>query len=141
MLAEIATATNAQLGTWVIILFAVINGSVGIIGVFSLFATRREFDKLDVRVTKLEEGSVEVVRELSSMAESIRKEVRQHKDELLLSADRRSSVLHNRINPVTVNLSEIKGSMEAFTQSFNSFSEIIKALARERNGSGRSDKQ
>lgn len=123
MFAEVGAATNAAFGQWMIIVFAVINGAVGIVGIFSLFATRREMDKIDSRVSKLEETS-----------DTIRNEMRKMKDELTYSADRRSSVLHNRINPVIENLAGVKAAQEAFVGSFDNFTAVMKAMMeRERN--------
>jgi tetrahydromethanopterin S-methyltransferase subunit B len=114
--------SNAAVGTWVIILFMVANGAVGIVGIFSLFATRREVDKIDGRVDKLETANG-----------TVREEMRKMKDELTYSADRRSSVLHSRINPVVENLAALKASSEAFVTCFDNFTEVMKTLVtRER---------
>jgi hypothetical protein len=60
--------------------------------------------------------------------------MRKQKDELLYSADRRSSVLHNRINPIVENLAALKASNEAFVKVFENFTSVIKAWCeRERD--------
>lgn len=115
-------AGATEVGMWVIVAFLVINGVGGLMGLLSFFATRREVDKLDHRVGKLEDTT-----------EAVRMEMRSMKDDLVLSGDKRSSILHNRINPVVENLAAIKAGQEAFVASFNNFTRVMQSLVnRER---------
>ncbi len=90
-----------------------------------LYVTRRDVNRIDARILRLEGTHVELLKEIGNLGSSIRSDISMQSRNQSLSADKRSTALHNRINPVTTNLSEIKGMMEAFTQSFNNFTEII----------------
>jgi hypothetical protein len=122
MLADMGNVSNGFVGQWVIVAFSFFGGIGGLLAAASYFATRREVEKLDERLTKQEETS-----------EAIRSEMRSMKDDLTLSADKRSSVLHNRLNPVAENLASIKGSNEAFVVAFNNFTEVVKSLCKSSN--------
>ena len=52
-------------------------------------------------------------------------ELRQQMAASLELGETRSVQLHNRINDVVENTAEIKGRMEAFTQSFEAFNAVI----------------
>ena len=130
ILAAAGTASESMPG-WIVFavgvtLIFLLIGELLAIGTY--FATRREVEDLKVRVARLEDSGVNLLNAINAMGTDIRREIQEQKDTLVLSADRRSSVLHNRINPVTTNLSEMKGAMEAFTQSFDNFTETIKAM-------------
>ena len=112
--ADIGTASNSQLGTWVVIMFAAASGVSSIIAIFSMFATRREVDRIDTRVTKLED--VDTI---------IRAEMNKMKDELFYSAERRSAVLHNRLNPVVENLAQLKGAQDSAQTQMDAFLSIL----------------
>ena len=68
------------------------------------------------------------VGRLEDLTGVIRKEVQEQTRELTISADRRSSILHNRINPLIETMSGLKGSQEAFVQSFDNFTAVMKGL-------------
>jgi hypothetical protein len=46
-------------------------------------------------------------------------------DQMRSEGEERAVNLHNRINPIVENTAEIKGRMEAFTTSFNNFTELL----------------
>ncbi len=69
------------------------------------------------------------VGKLEDTTAAIRSEMSQQTKDLTLSADRRSSILHNRINPMVETMSGLKGAQEAFVQSFDNFTEVMKRLA------------
>ncbi len=116
LLAEmtVGNATNAQIGLWVVIAFACASGIGALVSLASYFATRRELEGAIKRIEKLEEQDG-----------TIRESMRSMKDDLVLSGDRRSSVLHNRINPIVETLAALKGSNEAFMESFRGFIKIL----------------
>lgn len=128
--ADMGSASNAQIGLSIVIAFGVAQGIVALMTVASFFATRREVDRLDTRVTKLEDNNTKLLEGINDLGTDIRREIGAVKDSLVKSGDARSSVLHNRINPVSVNLSEMKGLMEGFTHSFNNFTEVMKTLIK-----------
>lgn len=114
-LAAAAANTDAAfLGSWVSVAFLIINGVAASLGVIALFATRREVSDLATRV-KTNENDIDGIRE----------KMEKNKDDLIRSADARSSVLHNRINPIVENTAAIKGQMEAFTESFRNLASIL----------------
>ncbi len=45
--------------------------------------------------------------------------------ELMRGGEERAVNLHNRLNPVAENVANIKGSMEAFTQSFENLTHLL----------------
>jgi hypothetical protein len=111
------------LATWFMIILSAVSGVGGMLAVASYFATRREVDDIKVRLVKVEDVTT-----------VIRDEMRKQKDELVYSADRRASVLHNRINPIVENLAALKGSNEAFVGVFSNFTEVMRSwCARERD--------
>jgi hypothetical protein len=119
MFAEASNVSAAFMGQWVVAAFSFVGGMGGILAAASYFATRREVERIEQRVTRLED-----------VTGAIRAEIRQQKDELMLSADRRSSILHNRINPVVENLAALKASNEAFVTAFENHTRVMEALVR-----------
>jgi len=117
------TGGYSFLAQWLVVGFAFISGIGGLLASASYFATRREVDDIKVRLVKVEDVTA-----------TIRDEMRKQKDELVYSADRRASVLHNRINPIVENLAALKGSNEAFVGVFSNFTEVMRSwCARERD--------
>jgi hypothetical protein len=104
-----ADASNSEIGLWIVIAFFFINGAASIVGIFQLFATRREVDKLDDRIGELEKNAP------------------KDKEDLIAAGERRSFVIHNRINPLVENTAAIKAGQEAFTKSFDNFTEVMRA--------------
>lgn len=104
-----ADATNSEIGLWIVIGFFFVNGAASVIGIFQLFATRREVDKLDGRISDLETRAP------------------KDKEDLIAAGERRSFVIHNRINPLVENTAAIKAGQEAFTKSFDNFTEVMRA--------------
>jgi hypothetical protein len=123
MVGEVAPGTTA---TWLLVLLGIlsaVSGVGGMLAVASYFATRREVDDIKTRLIKVEDATA-----------AIREEMRRQKDEIMYSADRRSSVLHNRINPIVENLAALKGSNESFVKVFESFTEVMRSWCqRERD--------
>lgn len=111
---------------WLMIWLAVCALAAGLM-LFGIFAyvTRRDVGRVDGRLAKIEDTHTQVLQEIWKLGTSIRQEIGEQGTRQFHSAERRSTALHNRINPVVTNLSEFKGMMEAFTQSFNNFTEII----------------
>jgi len=103
------------LATWFMIILSAVSGVGGMLAVASYFATRREVDDIKERLVKVEDTTT-----------AIREEMRKQKDEIMYSADRRSSVLHNRINPIVENLAALKASSEAFVITFKGFTEMLR---------------
>ena len=115
-------APVSGLATWFMTILSVVSGIGGLLAVASYFATRREVDDLKARLVKVEDTTT-----------MIRQEIAAAIDRQTGQQERRSTSLHNRLNPVAENLSGIKGSMEAFSTSFNNFTRVMEALiTRER---------
>lgn len=115
ILAEVLVPATG-LAQWFMIILSAVSGVGGMLAVASYFATRREVDDIKVRLVRVEDVTA-----------AIREEMRMQKDDLMHSADRRSSVLHNRINPIVENLAALKGSNEAFVGVFANFTEVMRA--------------
>ena len=123
ILAEAGGTTTGTVVLWFLGIISAVSGVGGMLAVASYFATRREVDDIKVRLAKVEDT-----------ASAIREEMRKQKDEIIYSADRRSSVLHNRINPVVENLAALKASSEAFVTTFKGFTTVMSAWCqRERD--------
>jgi hypothetical protein len=113
MFADMAVVNSVA--TWFMIILSAVSGVGGMLAVASYFATRREVDDIKVRLVKVEDTTT-----------AIRDEMRKQKDDLMYSADRRASVLHNRINPIVENLAALKASNEAFVKVFDNFTVVMK---------------
>lgn len=109
-----AEASNAFAGEWLYAATAVIGLLIAVGG---YFATHREVDKLDSRIERAE----------AALA-AIRAELKQDKEELIAVGERRSYVLHSRINPLIENTAALKASQEAFVTSFDNFTNVMKEL-------------
>lgn len=109
-----AEASNAFTGQWVFAASAIIGL---FIAVGSYFATRREVEALAQRIEK-SEGTLT----------AIRAEMKKDKEDLIYSGDRRSTILHHRINPLVENTAALKASQEAFVTSFDNFTGVMKEL-------------
>lgn len=112
------TANNAAIGSWIVIAFAVVNGVVGIIAIFSLFATKRELDKQGERIDKLEEGQSDIGTKIETAIRNLDR-----------SDEARTSAIHNRLNPLDTRAAKLEGAMEAFTMSFEKFTRIIESTS------------
>ena len=111
------------MASWFMVIVSAVSGIGGMLAVASYFATRREVDDIKVRLIKVEDVTA-----------AIRKEMQEQKDAIVYSADRRSSVLHNRINPIVENLAALKASNEAFVITFRAFTDVLRSwCARERD--------
>jgi hypothetical protein len=112
--AEAAATGIPALATWFMVILSVVSGVGGMLAVASYFATRREVDDIKSRLAKVED-----------VTSAIQERMGKQKDEIMYSAERRSAVLHNRINPVVENLAALKASSEAFVTVFEGFTEMM----------------
>lgn len=64
--------------------------------------------------------------------DTVQSEISERIDRSMSEANESRSRLHDRINPVVENTAEIKGRMDAFTQSFDNFTKIITAIAQQK---------
>ena len=129
MLAE--AVTQAFMGQWYTAAFSFAGGIGSLIAVASYFASRRELEEfkrnnrstveeIKHRVEKLEQAQTDMIKEISAA----------FKENTALQ-EKRSTAMHNRINPLTENTAAIKGQLEAFTASFTNFTQLIKAQSHQ----------
>jgi hypothetical protein len=105
-----ADVSNSQIGVWVVCGFFFVNGAATVIGILQSFATRREVDKLDDRIGTLETNAP------------------KDKEDVIAAGERRSFVIHNRINPLVENTAAIKAGQEAFVKAFDNFTETVRSM-------------
>lgn len=79
------------------------------------------------------EAILEVMKDrieaIDSEHESIRQKLADDKEQANRENEDRASRIHKRLDPAAENIAEIKGQMQAFTQSFDNFVKIVVALA------------
>ena len=118
--AESAEAATFQ-GQWFSVAFLALN-AVGVLsGIAFLFATKRELDAQIKRIDTLESDIKKLPERLNEM-----------ESEMTAQGERRSTVLHNRINPLVENTAGIKAGLEAHNENFRNFTTLIELLAREK---------
>ncbi len=104
----LAEASNEFTGQWILVGIAVL-GAIGILlAILAYFATRRDVDELSVDIRTL----------TTTLA-------RQNEIN-----EKRSAVLHDRLNVLDVDVGELKGSTRAFENSFEKFTRIIESTSR-----------
>jgi hypothetical protein len=114
-----AEASNEFTGAGLYMLIAVLGFISSAAGVASYFATRREMEALEKRVSSTEVTAAE-----------IRAEIKKDKEDLIAAGERRSFILHNRINPIIENTAGLKCSQEAFVKSFDNFTEVMRDMVQ-----------
>lgn len=82
--------------------------------------------ELALRVSKLEEElkslDQKMIDGFASLSDAISQRNREGED--------RASKIHSRIDPIAENTGEIKGQLHAFNQSFDKFTQVMVAIAR-----------
>lgn len=109
-------------GNWVFVSIMVLQAISLLFGLAGYVATRREVDKMDARLLKLEQDALERPERMNEMANRLDR-----------SDEARISGIHNRLNPMEKELARNTGHQEAFTQSFEKFTRIIEATSRQRD--------
>lgn len=107
----LAEASNEFAGQFWYMIAAGVGIIVGLIAVASYFATSREVDKMS--------------KALDDLASQI----------IALNAanESRASDIHDRLNPLQVEVGELRGSTESFEKSFEKFTRVIEASSRANN--------
>lgn len=119
MIQLLAEATNDFTGQWFYVAFAAIGGAVGIVGIISFFATRREVDEIKQRLDKQD-----------SATELMSKSIEDGYRRIDRSDEARISGIHIRLNPLETRAAKMEGQLEAFTMTFEKFTRIIEANGR-----------
>ena len=126
-----AEASNAFAGQWFYVAVVAINAVGVLVGIIFVFATKRDVEQLEKRADKQDDD----IKAVDDKVDALPTKLADMESRLTAQGERRSSIQHNRINPLVENTSALKAGMEAHNENFRNFTEFIKALLGERKGS------
>lgn len=98
--------TSPEIGNWIMVALLIVNGLGGLGGLLAIFATRREVESMESRVSGLEESVSHVRAEMHAMELRLRD-----------SGTARAEGLHERINAVLASTAQLAGQIDHLTQS------------------------
>lgn len=125
-----AQAPDTFTGQWWAVAMVAIGAVVGLFTIIAYFATKRDVETLEKRLDSQDAAIALLATKLDSSAENIG----TLESEMTRQGERRSTALHNRINPLVENTAALKAGLEAHNENFRNFTEIIKALMPEPKG-------
>ena len=112
MILLLAESNPAEVGSWVLILFTVVNGLAALGGLVANFATRREVEQLEKRLDG-QDAAVDALRdEMHKMNKELRDKMDVDKTEVLHAGSVRAGNLHTRCDQILANESEMKGELK-----------------------------
>lgn len=121
----LAEASDAFIGQWALVAGGGVSLLGGLIALGSYFATKRELEALVTRMEKLEEF-IEAVRNKAAIdIDLIQQQSKTDMQLFLRAGEDRAEKLHIRMNPIAIAVAEMRGQMQAFTQSFDNFTKIL----------------
>jgi F0F1-type ATP synthase membrane subunit b/b' len=101
----LADTSDAFTGQWVVVMAGAVACLAAVMAIVSYFATRREVDSIEGRVTKIEDQLKETERRLDEKAE------------------KRAVHLHNRVNHINSGINRIAGKLGLQLSNENDYSE------------------
>lgn len=119
MLSEV---NHAFTGQWLAVGILVLQGLSLLFGLLGYVATKREVDKMDMRLLEVEKE----VRDLPGI-------LAQMQQRLDNSDESRTSAVHHRLNPLEQIVARLGGQMDGVTNSFEKMTRIIEATSRQRD--------
>lgn len=133
-----ADATNAFWGQWMIVGLGIIGGLGGLAAIASYFATRRDFEALDKRVTEMADAMEKRITKVDETYEKritkveedvsrITNKITSTHIELIANGEKRSTSIHRRLDPLIENTAAMKGGQEAFTTAFENFTRMMES--------------
>ena len=97
-----ADASAGSSGAWMVGLMTAGSGATGLVGIISLFATRREQAAMEKRLDKVEEIQAGIMTEIAEMERRLN-----------TASENRAVATHDRINDVLEAVSEIRGELKS----------------------------
>lgn len=121
----LAQATSGEIGTWVLVAILVINGVGAVGGLVAIFATRREVEAIERRVSAAEDLRDEDRKEGSERRARIYAELKTQREDL----NKVAGELHDKINKVDREVGGLKSATEIQTAQLARIETSVHRLA------------